>query len=713
MTPSTARAKPRKRRRGQAMADTRHFLVEIGTEELPPKALKRLAEAFRDGILDGLRKAELNFRDAVYFAAPRRLAVRIHDLASTQLEKQVERRGPALTAAFDGNGMPTPAAQGFARSNNVSVDQLQRIATDKGAWLVHRFTQPGVSTQQLLPGIVEAALEKLPIPKRMRWGAGLAQFVRPVHWVVMLFGGDVVEAQIMGVKAGRETRGHRFHHPAALYLAEPAAYEPLLETEGHVLPEFAARREAIYAQVQEAAVAAGGTAVIDDDLLDEVTSLVEWPVAVRGDFESRFLQIPEPVLVSTLQGHQRYFPVRNKDGRLLPCFVTVANVESRDVNQVRAGNERVVRPRLSDAAFFYERDLAQPLNAHLAALDKVVFHKELGSLGDKVRRVAVLVHAIGEQLRFDVTTQNHAKRAAELSKCDLMTGVVGEFPELQGMMGCAYALAQGEPNVVAQALDEQYMPRHAGDVLPATPVGRVLAIADKLDTLCGIFSTGQLPTGDKDPFGLRRAALGVLRILIETATPLDLRESLVRAAAPFARKDRGADKLAEQVFAFMMERLRSYYVDQGLRPDVYEAVLAKSPAQPLDFDQRMKAVSHFRSLPEAESLAAANKRIQNILRQAGAAGTGQLDSARLDGVAERGLADALEVLRREVHPLLERGDYTAVLTRLAVLKTPVDAFFEQVMVMVDDSAVRNNRLTLLAQTGELLTLVADISRLQG
>lgn len=700
-------------RRGQLMADTRDFLVEIGTEELPPKALRKLAEAFRDGILDGLKKAELNFGTVMYFAAPRRLAVRVHDLACTQPEKQVERRGPALTAAFDSEGLPTPAAQGFARSNNVSVDQLQRMETDKGAWLIHRFTQPGVPTRQLLPGIVETALEKLPIPKRMRWGTGGAQFVRPVHWVVMLFGGDVVEAQILGVKAGRASRGHRFHHPAALCLTEPAAYERLLETEGHVLPDFIARREAIHAQVQEAAVAVGGTAVIDDDLLDEVTSLVEWPVAVRGEFEPCFLKVPEPVLVSTLQGHQRYFPVRNNDGTLLPYFVTVANIESRDINQVRAGNERVVRPRLSDAAFFYERDLAQPLSSHRAALDQVVFHKELGSLGDKVRRVTVLARVIGEQLRLDGATQAHLARAAELSKCDLMTGVVAEFPELQGMMGRVYGLAQGESEEIAQALDEQYMPRHARDVLPSTVVGRALAIADKLDTLCGIFSAGQLPTGEKDPFGLRRAALGVLRVIIETATPLDLRAALGCAANPFARKDQASDKLAEQVFAFMMERLRAYYADQGMRPDVYEAVLAKGPVQPLDFDQRMKAVTHFRSLPEAESLAAANKRIQNILRQAGVTGMAQVDRSRLEVNAEGALAKALEQLRNEVRPLLDRADYTAALTRLAVLKGPVDAFFDQVMVMVDDNTVRNNRLALLAQTGELLTYVADISRLQG
>lgn len=695
------------------MADTRHFLVEIGTEELPPKALKRLAEAFRDGIVEELRKAQLPFRDAVYFAAPRRLAVRVHDVATAQPEKHVERRGPALTAAFDGNGMPTPAAQGFARSNNVSVEQLQRLETDKGAWLVHRFTQPGVGTHQLLPEMVESALARLPIPRRMRWGAGVAQFVRPVHWIVLLFGTDVVESTILGVKVGRETLGHRFHHPGSLYLADPATYEPILETEGHVLPDFGQRREAIYAQVQEAAVAVGGTAVIDDNLLDEVTSLVEWPIAVRGDFEARFLALPEPALVSTLQGHQRYFPVRGQDGALLPCFITVANIESRDVSQVRAGNERVVRPRLSDAVFFYERDLAQPLSAHRAALDKVVFHKELGSLGDKVRRVTALAAAIAEQLRYDSQTRCHLARAAELSKCDLMTGLVGEFPELQGQMGRAYALAQGEPELVAQALDEQYMPRQSGGALPATQVGRALATADKLDTLCGIFSTGQLPTGDKDPFGLRRAALGVLRILIETSTPVDLREGLLFAATPFARKDRSPEKLVEQVFAFMMERLRAYYVDQGMRPDVYEAVLAKNATQPLDFHLRMQAVTHFRTLPEAESLAAANKRIQNILRHAGATSSVPIESAHLQVDAERALAEAIEQLNREVTPLLERRDYTAALTRLAVLKGPVDAFFEHVMVMVDDCTVRSNRLALLARTGELLACVADISRLQG
>lgn len=695
------------------MADARHFLVEIGTEELPPKALKRLAEAFRDNIVHGLRKAQLEFRDAVYFAAPRRLAVRVHDLATAQPEKQVERRGPALTAAFDGNGMPTPAAQGFARSNGVTVDQLQQLETDKGAWLVHRFTQPGSATRQLLPGIVETALEKLPIPKRMRWGAGLSQFVRPVHWIVLLLGPDIVESTILSVKAGRETFGHRFHHPGALYLADPDTYEPLLETEGHVLPDFAQRREAIYAQVHEAAVAAGGTAVIDDELLDEVTALVEWPIAVRGDFDARFLQLPEPALVATLQGHQRYFPVRSQDSALLPCFITIANIESRDVNQVRAGNERVVRPRLSDAAFFYERDLAQPLSVHRAALDKVVFHKELGSVGDKVRRVTSLAEAIGAQLGFDSHSLRYLARAAELSKCDLMTGLVGEFPELQGLMGRAYALAQGEPEVVAQALDEQYMPRQSGGTLPATPIGSALAIADKLDTLCGIFSTGQLPTGDKDPFGLRRAALGVLRVLIETSTPMDLREALAFASTPFARKERSPEQLAEQVFSFMMERLRTYYQDQSVRPDVYEAVLAKNTAQPLDFHQRIRAVTHFRTLPEAESLAAANKRIQNILRQAGATSAVQVEAGRLLVDAERALAEAVEQFHQEVSPLLERRDYTAALTRLAFLKGPVDAFFEKVMVMADDDAVRNNRLALLARTGDLLACVADISRLQG
>jgi glycyl-tRNA synthetase beta chain len=695
------------------MAEFQDFLVEIGTEELPPKALRRLAEAFLNGVTEGLRKAELSFRDAVYFAAPRRLAVRVHGLITRQHERTVERRGPALTAAFNSSGLPTPAAQGFARSCGVSVEQLEQITTDKGTWLVHRQVQPGMPTSQLLPDVIGRALEQLPIPKRMRWGAGQAQFVRPVHWVVMLFGKTVVDCEILGVAAGRQTRGHRFHHPVALYLAEPAAYEPLLETEGRVLVDFSARREAIFAQVSEAAVAAGGVAVIDDDLLDEVTALVEWPVALRGDFEARFLRLPESVLIATLQGHQRYFAVRADDGALLPCFVTVTNIESRDAAQVRAGNERVVRPRLEDAAFFYERDLAQPLQEHRAALDKVVFQKELGSIGDKVRRVTALCRNLAGQLRLDADESGHILRAADLSKCDLMCGVVGEFPELQGVMGRAYALAQGESTQVAQALDEQYMPRHAGDGLPASTSGRVLAIADKLDTLCGIFSTGQVPTGDKDPFGLRRAALGVLRTLIETDTALDLRQALAAACMPFNGARNSGALLADQVFAFMMERVRGYYLEQGIRPDVIEAVLAKSPSQPLDFSRRVCAVTQFRALPEAESLAAANKRTHNILRQAGVSAVTLVDASLLQLEAERELFAALAAVRQEVAPLLARADYEAALTRLAALRIPVDAFFEDVMVMVDDPAVRANRLALLADLGAAFSEVADISRLQG
>lgn len=698
------------------MIETKDFLVELGTEELPPKALRKLAEAFCAGVEQGLKKAALSYDRARYYAAPRRLAVRVDGLAVMQPEKNVERRGPALTAAFNGEGLPTPAALGFARSCGVSMEQLERLETDKGAWLVHRSVQAGTRAAEVLPGIVGQALDALPIPKRMRWGAGDAQFVRPVHWLVMLLGESVVECQLLGVSAGRETRGHRFHHPEKLYLATPAAYAPLLETEGFVMPDFAARRAAVMAQVAEAAVGAGGKAVMDDDLVDEVTSLVEWPHAVRGEFEARFLKLPAQVLIATLQGHQRYFPVRDASSNLLPCFITVANIASRDVKQVQAGNERVVRPRLEDAMFFFERDLATRLDHHSVALKSVVFQKDLGTIAAKVMRVVALAEVIVQQLPGG--DRERARRAAELSKCDLMSHMVGEFPELQGTMGRAYALAQGEHAEVAQALDEQYMPRHAGDSLPSSATGRALAIADKLDTLCGIFAIGQLPTGDKDPFGLRRAALGVLRTVIEGQLELDLHALLQLAVQPLlllpavSKQKTTAEHLARQVFDFMMERLRAYYSERNIRPDVFEAVLAKAPPQPFDFDRRVRAVNHFRGLAEAESLAAANKRTHNILKQAQHGSGGAVDPALLREAQERVLAEQLAAAEHDTAPLLAGRDYTAAMTRLAALRGAVDGFFDKVMVMVDDTAVKTNRLNLLSRMHLLFTRVADISKLQ-
>ncbi len=704
------------------MSKTRDLLIELGTEELPPKALKRLAEAFTAGIRDGLDKAELTHGKLHSYAAPRRLAIRIEALASRQPDKEIERRGPALTAAFGDDGCPSKAALGFARSCGVAdVADLEQIETDKGAWLVHRFHQAGQDTTALVPDIVQNALDKLPIPKRMRWGALDVQFVRPVHWLVLLFGEEVIPAELLGVHSGRETRGHRFHHPQAIAIGTPADYAPLLESEGHVLADFAARRAAIHAQVTSLAAELGqGTrAVIDEDLLDEVTAMVEWPVAVLGNFEARFLDVPAEALISTMKANQKYFHLVDARGKLLPHFITISNVDSREPAQVRAGNERVVRARLADAEFFWQQDRKQPLHARRAGLAHVVFQQKLGTLLDKSERVAQLAAAIAGEIAASAGTpvdSDLAMRAGELSKCDLLTEMVGEFPELQGTMGRYYAVHDGEPAELAVALDEQYLPRFAGDRLPGGPVAQALAIADRLDTLIGIFGIGQLPSGDKDPFALRRAALGVLRILIEGELELDLYAMLELAQTCYGKvlpEAKGDKKPAGQVFDFMMERLRGYCLDAGHAHDAFEAVLAQRPTRPRDFYERICAVSEFRRLPEAESLAAANKRISNILRQATAAVPQTVDKTLLTEAAERTLAEQVERLTGEVAPMLAAHDYTATLQHLAALRSAVDAFFDEVMVMVDDTALRDNRLALLQGLRKLFLEVADLSHLQG
>ncbi len=689
------------------MAETRDLLIEIGAEELPPKALRRLAEAFADGVRAGLAKHDLRHGQLRYYATPRRLAVMVHALPVTQGDRVVERRGPALNAAFDEEGNPSKASLGFARSCNVTVDALARLETEQGAWLVYRSVQQGAATRELIPTIVEQALAALPVPKRMRWGSLRAEFVRPVHWLVLLFGDEVIDAELYGVRAGRETRGHRYHHPAPIYLAEPNVYAPLLETEGHVLADLDERKEAIRGQVVEAARAAGGTAVIDEALLDEVTALVEWPVALLGNFEARFLELPPEPLISTMKGNQKYFHVVDAAGKLLPHFITVCNIDSRDPAQVRAGNERVIRPRFSDAAFFWEQDRRLSLEARVETLKTVLFQAKLGSVYDKSQRTAALAGKIAAQLGADSAL---AAQAARLAKCDLLTHMVSEFPELQGLMGRYYALAEGLPAELAEALDEQYLPRQAGDRLPATATGRALAIADKLDTLVGIFAIGQVPSGDKDPYALRRAALGALRIMIECTLPLDLEDLLKRAAHSHAGV--AAAGVVSAVFDFMMERLRAYYLDAGIRPDVFEAVLAGRPTRPHDFDLRIRAVAAFRELPEAASLAAANKRIRNILKQAEGEPSAAVQTDHMREPAERALHQQLSILSDEVSALFDAGDYTAALRRLAGLRVAVDAFFDTVMVMTDDAALRRNRIALLATLHDLFSRAADLSRLQ-
>ncbi len=886
------------------MTDANDLLVEIGTEELPPKALRGLSEAFAAGIAAELDAAGLARGAPTPYATPRRLAVLVPGVPGTQPDREVERRGPPLAQAFDEHGEPTRAALGFAKSVGVEVDRLVRLETKAGAWLAHRFTETGATLASLLPGMLERALERLPAPRRMRWADRDTEFVRPVHWVVLMHGGEIIEVEILGVRSGRTTRGHRFHHDfrrtGGIALEHAGRYEAALREEGRVVAGFEARMESIREQVEREARALGAQALIDPELLAENTALVEWPVAVAGHFDAAFLALPGAVLVATMQGHQRYFPVAHRHprempapgrppagagpakvdggdeeggdgapeghaGALMPHFIAVSNIESRDVETVRTGNERVIRPRLSDAAYFFDADRRQSLESRLEGLKGVVFQRELGTLHAKAQRVSALAGrvaeamgrpgnvgeaagrsggatadapalatptpaappapasplpavagTIGEEHRLrsgrstgDPEAVAHAQRAGLLSKCDLLTEMVGEFPELQGRMGCEYARRDGEPEAVAAAIGEVYMPRFADDAIPATPAGRAVAVADKLDTLAGIFGLGQAPSGDKDPYALRRAALGVLRIIIEAGLDLDLDEMIEAAFEGYAGQDpgthggavrdtgRGIGATAGQAFGapsnmagtgtgaaapaggpapdtqdsaarkdrsggttlpaamhlpdtvadlrrFMMERLRVYFADRSIPTDVFNAVLAKQPARPLDFAHRVQAVEAFRALPEAASLAAANKRIRNILRQAeqagidtppvgpplsrGGAGTagifgiaagsavggvpGDADASLFREDAERSLAARLAEIEPQARGMLDAGEYTAALACLADLRDGVDAFFDTVKVMDDDETLRGNRLALLARIGALFMETADISLLQ-
>lgn len=690
------------------MSTVRDLLLEIGTEELPPKALLTLSEALGAALVEGLAKAGLSHGALHNYATPRRLAVHIEQLSAAQPDHVQERRGPAVAACFDAAGKPTQAALGFARSCGVAIEQLQRQETDKGAWLVHRHTQAGKATVELLPALIEDALAKLPIPKRMRWADLDVAFVRPVHWVLLLFGGAVVDATVMGLRTGRTTYGHRFHHPDAIDIQQAADYPGALENPGHVIADFTARRTSIRAQVEAAANKTGGQAVIDPALLDEVTALVEWPVALLGRFEERFLQVPQEALISTMKGNQKYFHLVDNAGRLLPYFITLCNIVSRDPAQVIAGNERVIRPRFTDAAFFWEQDRKQPLAALRDGLKTVVYQQKLGTQFDKSLRVAALARVIAGAIGADPV---RAERAAELAKCDLLSHMVGEFPELQGVMGRYCAQHDGEDAEVAQAIDEHYLPRYAGDALPATPTGQALALADKLDTLAGIFAIGMKPSGDKDPYGLRRAALGALRILIERQLSLDLQDLLHQAVAAIPVKAVADDTVAA-VFDYMMERLRVYYQDSGVSADEFDAVLITRPTSPYDFEQRVRAVTAFRRLPEAASLTAANKRIRNILKQVDGAVPEQITPRLFVEAAESQLYERLSVLLTEVTPLLDAGNYSSALERLAGLRQPVDQFFDNVMVMSENTALRDNRLALLNTMSRLFLRVADLSRLQ-
>lgn len=683
------------------------FIVEIGTEELPPKALKQLVQALADGLEAGLLQVELGFGEIKTYAAPRRLAVWVKQVQTLQADKVVERRGPAKKAAFDAEGNPSKALQGFARSCNVEVNDLIEVETDKGTWMAYEQAVSGQSAEALLPNLVEAALAKLPIPKPMRWGASDVAFVRPVHWVLMLLGEAVIPASILGKPASNITRGHRFHAPQELSISHPSEYAEVLKTQGFVIADFAERREEVRQQVLALAAKENATAVIDEDLLDEVTALNEWPQAVIGSFDQEFLTVPPECLISAMKGHQKFFHLVDQDEKLLAKFITVSNIASSHPASVVSGNERVIRPRLSDAKFFWNQDRKGSLDDFLPQLKTVVFQQKLGTLLDKTERLETLAVKIAKPLGVRAEL---AERAARLSKCDLMSLMVGEFPELQGIMGRYYALAQNEHLLVADALDEQYKPRFAGDSLPSNELAQSLAIADKLDTITGIYGIGEVPTGDKDPFALRRAALGLIRIMIERELDLDL-QLLIEASLKLHSEVVFSDELVASIYDFIIGRLKAYYADQGVSAEAFEAVRVCRPAHPIDFSKRIEAVKVFASLPAADSLSAANKRIHNILRKADHEVGEEVNPALFEGTAESDLWQALDDLREQVSSQIAARDYTSALTSLAQIREPVDAFFDQVMVMAEVLEVRQNRLALLNQIRQLFMAVADISRL--
>jgi glycyl-tRNA synthetase beta chain len=678
------------------------FLVELGTEELPPKALNTLGDAFLAGIEKGLQAAGLTYSAKQVYAAPRRLAVLITELATQQPDRSVNLDGPPRQAAFDAEGNPTQAALGFAKKCGVDLSEIDQ----SGPKLRYSQSIAGKPTASLLPTIIEDSLNDLPIPKRMRWGARKEEFVRPTQWLVMLFGDQVIDCTILAQTSGRESRGHRFHHPENVRITSPANYASDLRA-AHVLADFNERRQLISKRVDELATQHEGTAIVPPALLDEVTALVEWPVPLVCSFEERFLEVPQEALITTMQDNQKYFCLLDANGKLLPRFITVANVESKDPSQIVHGNEKVVRPRLTDAEFFFKQDKKQKLETFNQRLQNVVFQAQLGTVFDKAERVSRLAAFIAPRIGGDA---QRAARAGLLSKCDLATEMVGEFPEMQGVAGYYYALADGEPEDVALALNEQYMPRGAGAELPGTMTGSAVAIADKLDTLVGIFGIGMLPTGSKDPYALRRAALGILRILIEKKLDLDLIKTVQFAVTQFGAKVKSAG-LAEQVLEFIFDRLRARYEDEGVDVSVYLSVRALQPGSALDFDQRVQAVQAFRKLPEAAALAAVNKRVSNLLSKAEGSIAQTVEPKYFDNANEFSLYSAIQQADQAVAPMSANRQYNEALARLAALREPVDAFFEAVMVNAEDASVRANRYALLARLRNLFLGVADISLL--
>lgn len=682
-----------------------NLLIELGTEELPPKSLRKLAESFASNVEAELIKAELSFDNVRWLASPRRLALIVTNLSAAQADKIVEKRGPAVNVAFDAQGQATKAAQGWAASNGITVEQAERLITDKGEWLLFKSEVKGLPVAQLIPEIAATALAKLPIPKPMRWGSASTQFIRPVHTVTMLFGGQLIQGELLGIESDRTIRGHRFLGDAEIVINHADQYQALLDDSGKVIVDYERRKAIIREQVEALAAHENGVAAIDDDLLEEVTSLVEWPVTLVGSFEEKFLAVPSEALISTMKDNQKYFPVLDKQGKLLPRFIFVSNIVSRDPAQVISGNEKVVRPRLADAEFFFETDKKKTLASRLESLSSVLFQQKLGTLKEKSERIANVAEDIAVQIKAD---SKHAYRAGLLSKTDLMTDMVMEFPDVQGIMGMYYAQHDGEANEVAIALNEQYLPRFAGDKLPTSLVACCVSLADKLDTLVGIFGIGQAPKGATDPFALRRAAIGLLRIITEKNLDLDIVVLTEIAKAQYGHKLTN-DNVVQDVVDFLFARFRATYQANGYSVELIQSVLDRRPTKPVDFEKRIQAVAKFQTLPEAAPIAAANKRISNILAKVKGEISADIDASLLQEPAEIALSEILRSLELNLSPLFEKLDYESALFELATLRAPVDEFFDNVMVMAEDQAVKQNRLAILARLRNLFLQVADVS----
>jgi len=683
------------------------LLIELGTEELPPKSLKKLATVFFEQITAQLTNAELEYIEAKWFATPRRLAVKINGLVEKQRDKEIEKRGPAINVAFDQDGNPSKAAQGWARSNGITVEQAQRLKTDKGEWLLHKTMQAGKSIEELLPEMVNFAVNKLPIPKPMRWGSERIQFIRPVHTLTLMFGEKIINGETLGVTSNNLIQGHRFHHHGLVSLSHADEYDSVLKS-AYVQADYKARQQEIVKQIKQAEAELNGEALVDQELLEEVTSLVEWPVTLIGSFDKEFLEVPAEPLIYSMKDHQKYFPVKDKQGRLLNKFIFVANIESKEPEKVVFGNEKVIRPRLADAEFFFKTDKKQTLESRLASLESVLFQKQLGTLKAKSERIAMLSEHIAKTINEDELL---AYRAGLLSKTDLMSEMVLEFPQVQGTMGKYYAQHDGEKPEVAQALEDQYRPRFAGDTLPEANIGCAVAIADKIDTLVGIFGINQPPKGDKDPFALRRAAIGLIRIIIEKQLDLDIAHLVEESVTMYGDKLSNNDT-KQQVLEFVLGRFKAHYQEQGVSVDVIQAVLANAPTAPLDFDKRISAVNHFKAMEESVTLAAANKRVGNILAKFDGELFNEFNSALASEAEENSLAESFSAIKASIIPLQQSKDYQAILTELSGIKQPIDNFFDSVMVMAEDEKVKINRLTLLNEIRNSFLAVADISLLQ-